>query len=430
MPARRKRWAAVIVALPLMGMNIAHTQALPLPTQQPSLWEGINFAYTSGGDLAECGATTALDGKPGIRIIDISSSRAARLAALPEHLPDIETLERVISPAQPNHYLILISFDGTGNYPDIIHVKNNATINIRYPEKCAGYLESESDRKFGFQINALETNPRLLFDQVVTAGYDHAKVIYHAGVGTGIQYAPKELRHIINIVQQGVGFGMESAVEENMEEMWSGINEIRRINNSAVIYIVTTGFSRGAASARLFNHQFYVEKRKEEAKYRGINIYASILYDTVSTQYPKFDHLALKNFDTPKEIRRVYHFVAENEYRPTFRGHPAKKRADGSCAKNVTEISIPGAHADIGGGYDMHGISSVTLALGVDILKAIGVPVNPNYAEKNKPEKSRFVIHASDSQDGKIEDPSFTQLRSMIYSAAPCRAVPFDQNPI
>ena len=133
------------------------------------------------------------------------------------------------------------------------------------------------------------------------------------------------------------------------------------------------GFSRGAAAARSFVNR--IEKAPEDGSKmisEGKKVYlrkylkdSSIviekivvrflgIFDTVSSFAPgSFVDL---NFDNdvkelglgiPKEVKKVVHLVAADEYRLNF------SLTSITPSKQAIELILPGAHSDIGGGYSV-----------------------------------------------------------------------------
>nr|WP_294786412.1 DUF2235 domain-containing protein [uncultured Flavobacterium sp.] len=122
------------------------------------------------------------------------------------------------------------------------------------------------------------------------------------------------------------------------------------------------GFSRGAAAARSF---LTTTENKFKKKYpKAMITYAFAgLFDTVSSYEPeghfdKYGSALSHNFDNDvKElglrlegmVNKVIHLTAENEYRKNF----SLTTIASSIAAGVGfEFQMPGAHSDIGGGYE------------------------------------------------------------------------------
>ncbi|UPZ14285.1 phospholipase effector Tle1 domain-containing protein [Flavobacterium humidisoli] len=128
------------------------------------------------------------------------------------------------------------------------------------------------------------------------------------------------------------------------------------------LIIKVFGFSRGAAAARSFLTTTEKTFKKNYPKAKITYAFAG-LFDTVSSYEPegyfgKFGSAASHNFDNDvKElglkldgmVKKVIHLTAENEYRKNF----SLTTIASSIAAGVGfEFQIPGAHSDVGGGYE------------------------------------------------------------------------------
>lgn len=124
------------------------------------------------------------------------------------------------------------------------------------------------------------------------------------------------------------------------------------------------GFSRGAAATRSFltttESKFKSKYPKAEIIYQFVG-----LFDTVSSYEPegvlgKVGSAVKHDFDNDvKELglqlggmaKKVIHLTAENEYRENF----SLTTIASSIAAGVGfELQLPGAHSDVGGGYDKY----------------------------------------------------------------------------
>ncbi|KAF2342739.1 phospholipase effector Tle1 domain-containing protein [Flavobacterium tistrianum] len=126
--------------------------------------------------------------------------------------------------------------------------------------------------------------------------------------------------------------------------------------------ITVFGFSRGAAAARSFLTTTKERFKKSYPKAKITYAFAG-LFDTVSSYEPeghlgKLGAAATYNFNNDvKElglrldgmVKKVIHLTAENEYRENF----SLTTIASSIAAGVGfELQIPGAHSDVGGGYE------------------------------------------------------------------------------
>lgn len=167
---------------------------------------------------------------------------------------------------------------------------------------------------------------------------------------------------------QGAGFGsgktgIPAKVEKGKDKIREEIN--KAFNDGEFVKELSLdvfGFSRGAAAARSFitTQKKALQKAYPEAKitYRFVG-----LFDTVSSYEPEgnfgaFGSAMSHNFDNDVEelqlelgdiAKKVVHLTAADEYRENF----ALTNIDSSIHGGVGyELELPGAHSDIGGGYE------------------------------------------------------------------------------
>src|SRR5690606_1894923 len=117
--------------------------------------------------------------------------------------------------------------------------------------------------------------------------------------------------------------------------------------------IDVVGFSRGAAAARHFANR--VLRRRDNGYYRelvdggcvSIDIRFLGLFDTVLST-----HVGSFELDIPEAVGYAASLIAANEHRRSFplESIVASAAARGQAGNRV-EVSMLGAHADIGGGY-------------------------------------------------------------------------------
>lgn len=172
---------------------------------------------------------------------------------------------------------------------------------------------------------------------------------YYSGVGTRGSSFGKFIRNL-------PGFSSGFSMEYIAKLAWTDLEKVYNEGDKLFIF----GFSRGAATARLFVS--YLSKNPckgcDKVDFLGV-------YDTVvqSAKYSRSNDI--KNLDIgdredssmPSIVEKAVHFVAIDEYRsvmnPTLFNEDEKNR--------VTEIWSPGCHSDIGGGYYHDGISDTVL---------------------------------------------------------------------
>ncbi|GAA5014263.1 hypothetical protein GCM10025794_02710 [Massilia kyonggiensis] len=126
-----------------------------------------------------------------------------------------------------------------------------------------------------------------------------------------------------------------------------------------IINLSIFGFSRGAALARAFSNNILSECIRDSngtLRYQGVpvRIHFMGLFDTVASF-----GLPAKNVDmpfserdlvVPHAVERCVHFVAAHELRFSFPVDLIRK--DGKLRPGWIESVYPGAHSDVGGGYE------------------------------------------------------------------------------
>ena len=156
------------------------------------------------------------------------------------------------------------------------------------------------------------------------------------------------------------------------------------------IYLDVFGFSRGAAQARVFST--WISELFENGKFADIKINFRFLgiFETVAS-YGVIEGIsggavnytashvgwaAAENLRIPSVVENCVHLIAMHEIRKNFPLDYLSR--DGTLPSNYIELSYPGAHSDIGGGYAPGelGVSlGKTLADG-DSLKIAQIPLN------------------------------------------------------
>ncbi len=182
---------------------------------------------------------------------------------------------------------------------------------------------------------------------------------YYEGVGTRVSA-------LLRLWDGATGRG----TTERAERALSDLKAATAANGGVVPYVYAIGFSRGAASARHFLN--LVDSLPAGAQPIRTS---ALLFDTVATG--QAHRLAL---GVPASNDLTVQIVATREFRFAFpyvplqtdaADHPAL--ADGN-GDQVVEVRVPGAHSDIGGGYD-DGIWKVTLAMSRALLTRQGLTI-------------------------------------------------------
>ena len=170
---------------------------------------------------------------------------------------------------------------------------------------------------------------------------------YIQGIGTQRDEADR------TVIGAGLAKG-ETGVEQRAVTAMSQVaSDAKKGGKPTFLTLNVYGFSRGAAAARYFIHL----AKTEPWRFEGLELSAKMidinfvgLFDTVSSTGLSFSndvrsyHL---NFETGY-ARKVFHLCAADEYRKNF-ALTNIDSAKGTC--RGYELTIPGAHSDVGGGY-------------------------------------------------------------------------------
>jgi uncharacterized protein (DUF2235 family) len=182
------------------------------------------------------------------------------------------------------------------------------------------------------------------------------------------------------------------------ERVWSAYRALIRRYNEGDTDIDIIGFSRGAAEAREFANLIDREgipdfstarTRRVYVEGRGIaevtdydRVYPEIrfmgLFDTVASMgIPGDDSNPGFDLSIPPNVLTVRHAIAENENRREFPLSSAVD-LDNPNDPRIEERGFPGAHSDVGGGYEGNNIASrYPLAWMWQEAVAAGVPLAP-----------------------------------------------------
>ncbi|WP_296278941.1 DUF2235 domain-containing protein [Pseudoxanthomonas sp.] len=272
----------------------------------------------------------------------------------------------------PDHRLFVAAFDGTGN-----SMHKDAPENHTNVARIAKQLEQSKDPTVGF-------------------GYVE---------GPGTQGG------LGGVIDQATGGTYEPRMEEMYFQFIQQASAWLRDNPDADIRIAAIGFSRGAEQAAGFTR--LVEERgiqdprgmdvvrdrngrierleptRPNLREPGTVIQAVGLFDPVGTGEPR-DH----DRRLPPSVVSGFQITADDERRNLFQSTRVMDPGvtDGGRFLNVT---VAGAHSDIGGGYTQDGIGVRSGNLMIDYLNALSD--RPYLAKREEPmDPARNVIHRSE----------------------------------
>jgi hypothetical protein len=147
----------------------------------------------------------------------------------------------------------------------------------------------------------------------------------------------------------------ENGKSKNIDQLTAALtaNRLKTVINLSIF-----GFSRGAALARAFANDIVGDFKTGAdgvQRYDGAPVRVTFLglFDTVASfgipslnvDVPFFE----KNLVVPDVVERCVHFVAAHELRFSFPVDLIRKK--GKLNANWTEVTYPGVHSDVGGGY-------------------------------------------------------------------------------
>lgn len=120
------------------------------------------------------------------------------------------------------------------------------------------------------------------------------------------------------------------------------------------------GFSRGAAIARRFasvlNNYIKVKRKKPPVRFLGVfDTVAAIGFPNLDSDEKPVSDVVFENGSVSPHVQEALHLVSLDENRNAFQ--PTLINKD----DRVTEIWMPRAHADVGGGFWFDGLSDIAL---------------------------------------------------------------------
>ena len=228
---------------------------------------------------------------------------------------------------------LLFNFDGTLGEPDLSENKKNIlgfsiTNILKIHLLAGGNIENTSE------------------------SIKNQKSFYYPGVGTRGNFFTRAWR---------AAFAAKG-IDVILNEAFQGINKYYTKNDK--IYI--SGFSRGAAIARIFASK--LSKLNIPVEFLGVfDTVASFGFPNLhSNKRPVSDVLFENNTIAPL-VKKAYHLVSLDENRLAFR--PTLM----NYQDNITEIWFPGVHTDIGGGHYIHNLSDIPLQYWLKVAKKDGL---------------------------------------------------------
>lgn len=258
--------------------------------------------------------------------------------------------------------VINLFFDGT---------KNNY-YNIRDYNEKKGFKEKMSNVTSKKSYTITYSNVAQLFSNRIKK--TDGTWVYIEGMGTVVGKIENKVKfssgerdvftgYVYGSGETGITERAKMAFDEIIREFE---NDYGSNSRPASLKINIFGFSRGAATARHFIHLAKTQPnlfKKWGLKANQIRFGFVGLFDTVSSYseqipLPNFKgdvnelKLDFRNLDeNDKKITKVFHIVAGDEYREYFALTDISSTIDGKSKYGI-EVTLDGAHSDIGGGYN------------------------------------------------------------------------------
>jgi Uncharacterized alpha/beta hydrolase domain (DUF2235) len=256
--------------------------------------------------------------------------------------------------ANPNQKLFHVSFDGTWNDRDRQTIGTNPAEMQRLMEPTLG---------------------------------EGGKAIYKTGIGA--QGGPG------SVIDGSVNAGAAATtiVSNAYEEFSNQVRAWKQENPNAEVVVSLAGFSRGGAQALDFANRLQIEGVPDPLNPGqfliapgAIKLGPIMLFDPVDMTQGAL------NVKVPSNASSVLVLAAGSEYRSSF---PAAGVVDPNnpADPRITRIELPGAHTDIGRGYDQ-GIGNYTLQMARDYFDRSGVPI-ADLPASLKPGNGPVLVHDS-----------------------------------
>jgi hypothetical protein len=251
---------------------------------------------------------------------------------------------------------VAIFFDGTGNNRNNVAQRLIAQHNKAHPAQKVNQMDG---------VTWSGSYPNNSDEDSYNGGYSNVSILeninrrrrlsrreislYIEGIGTENDAGDALLGSAIGTGSTGIPL----RVLKGIRLIGTRISKILERRQDAYIEKITIdvfGFSRGAAAARYFvsflhdsmplHQRFGTPKAKVEIKFAGV-------FDTVSSfSAGSFNNVKTLRLAMANNVTKVVHLAAGDEYRNNFSLTDIT-----SSIGNGYELTLPGAHSDIGGGY-------------------------------------------------------------------------------
>lgn len=289
--------------------------------------------------------------------------------------------------SNPNLVQMAVTFDGTWNDRDDTVIDTNAAA-------VHEMFDGPKDYQQG-----VGTDPMMAPSTKIGLTFGLAGLVASTAWATSRGAGP------LGPVSGGVsGAGLQRRIDAAYDNLVQQVNDAKRANPQAEVVLVISGFSRGATAARVFSNELERRGVPDLSSARGFGrgysrmhetprIGVMILFDTVaSLGIPGNNINNGVDLSIPPSAENVLHLTANDEKRSMFPLSSAVDPARPDDAR-ITEIGLPGAHGDIGGGYN-NPYTSLPKQIAHQYMLDRGVHVRPlDPASMVEPDDPNLRLH-------------------------------------
>lgn len=280
-------------------------------------------------------------------------------------------------PASQNNIQFGLFFDGTGNNYNVDRQSANDQYEPTNIAKLFELYKQDDNKAIGkHYVNGIGTGGVNLRKQGDDADYSN--------------------------IEMAFGIGIQKRVDEGIKKLKAFVKQNKRVKS---VNIDVFGFSRGAATARIFVNQLSDKYNANENLLFGVKPHIRFLgiFDTVgsigiSNDGSNFGYNLNVN---PRAVANACHLTAHHEFRKHF-PLTSLKAKNGNLPENFTELELLGAHSDIGGGY---GPVSTQIYLDSNFIKFGGKAAKKDIQKQKRidEQKTKWEAKWKTYLDGKVK---------------------------
>lgn len=260
----------------------------------------------------------------------------------------------------PVRVRISLFFDGTGN--NRVNIGHGQRGSRRY-WWLRNVAPGPTDSFRGDVTNVARLAENL---EVDAPGYQAYLRVYTEGIGTTNEWTDNRVGYGMGTGPTGILAKVNRGIVAAVDELVSKFVPARHVLE--LVSVDTCGFSRGAAAARYCVHRVlhgWGTSLRARLAHKGyevgrVEVLAVGLFDTVSSHGTSYeDDVTDLRLRAIRQARAVYQLAAAEEYRTRF----ALTNIVSAGSKG-TQVYLPGAHSDVGGGYASGTEEERTLVVG------------------------------------------------------------------